>query len=236
MNLHELKLVVNTLVAEKKPSVNIPTEQWDVLLNIAQLKHYKRKLGLPEEYIPGHPRPAQEYAITQRIDDDLAAFSVHLGRAGTMAFTISSVGEATLPLDFFYPTGMIYHLVKPDGTIREKQVEILNDKEWNDYVTSQVITQTKEFPIANMKSGYVRFLPKNLQRVDFTYLRKPVKPVYAVTNTQGYIAYDAANSVQLEWDEPNQLDILYILLSDIGIVTEKADIYQISEKIKDKGI
>ena len=72
--------------------------------------------------------------------------------------------------------------------------------------------------------------------VDFTYIKFPTKPVFAYTITNGYVEYDSVNSVELEWDEVNQLDILYILLSDLGVVATKADVFQISEKVKTKGI
>jgi hypothetical protein len=60
--------------------------------------------------------------------------------------------------------------------------------------------------------------------------------VYAYTIIDGFIEYNPTNSIELEWDELNQIDILYILLSDLGIVTAKADIFQISEKVKIQGI
>jgi hypothetical protein len=84
MTLEELRLIATTLIADKNPAINLPPEQWDILLHFSQLKHYKRKVGLPEEYQPGQPRPSQVYAITQRIDDDLAPFSVHMGRDGEL--------------------------------------------------------------------------------------------------------------------------------------------------------
>jgi hypothetical protein len=236
MTLEELRLIATTLIADKNPAINLPPEQWDILLHFSQLKHYKRKVGLPEEYQPGQPRPSQVYAITQRIDDDLAPFSVHMGRDGELPLVIPATGEALLPADFFYPTGLLYKLSNPDGTVDDKEVVLLTDKEWNDSVSSQIIMPTKSYPIGNIKNGYIRFLPKNLHFVDFTYLRKPVVPVYAYTIIDGFIEYNPTNSIELEWDELNQIDILYILLSDLGIVTAKADIFQISEKVKIQGI
>jgi len=236
MNLDELRLIATTIVSEKKPSVNIVPEQWGAMLDFAQLKHYKRKLGLPEEYVPGRPKPSQSYAINQRIDDDLAPFSVHMGRTGELPFPISQQGESTLPPDFFFPTGMLYNMIKPSGEVAPREVYLLTDEEWVEYVTSQIIEQTFDYPIANIKSGYIRFLPKNLGHIEFTYLRRPVKPVFGYTTADGYIAYNSATSTELEWDELNQVDILYILLSDMGIVIERGDIFQVSEKVKAQGI
>lgn len=236
MNLNEQRIVVSTIIQDKNPAINIVPEQWDILLHLAQLKHFKRKIGLPEEYVPGAPIPAQVFEITQKISDDLIPFTFHMGRAGTPPLYVSSNGEATTPTDMYYPATMTYNLIKPGGGVEPRMVDIVNDKEWQDLTTSYICNPTKRFPIANFKKDYIRFDPKNLQMVDFTYIKFPTKPVFAYTITNGYVEYDSVNSVELEWDEVNQLDILYILLSDLGVVATKADVFQISEKVKTKGI
>ena len=235
MNLEEWRIVCNNLISQKGAGVNIVPEQWELMLHVAQLKHYKRKLGLPEEYRPGQPMPTQAFEITKRISDDLSPFMVEIGRNGQLPLPVSAQGEATLPADFFYPTGILYNLITPKG-IKPKNVPLLTDKEWNETMSSQIIKKTKQYPIANIKNGYIRFAPLNLQFVDFTYLREPVRPVYAFTNTGGLMQYDNANSVQLEWDELNQLDIMYMLLGDLGVVVSKKEIVDYGEKVKERGI
>jgi hypothetical protein len=40
----------------------------------------------------------------------------------------------------------------------------------------------------------------------------------------------------LEWDEINQIDIMHILLSDLGLPMKRQDIYQVAENKKAQGI
>jgi len=234
MNLEQLRILVSTLVRDKASDVNIVPEQWGLLLKMANLKHFKRKVGLPEEYTPGRPLPAQLPEISQRITDDLLPFKVFMGRYGTPKLQIDQNGEAVIPTGFFYPLSLLYPVVEISLTYNE--VKVLTDSGWSDYMSSSIITPSKKYPICNFQKGYIRFSPKNMQSVEFTYLRRPVDPVYAYTSDSGFIQYDPVNSVELEWDEPNQIDILYMLLSDVGVVVTRGDIMQVAETVKTKGI
>lgn len=234
MTLDQLRILVTTLVRDKSSEINIVPEQWGMLMKLASLKHYKRKLGLPEEYAPGRPLPTQIPEISQRITDDLLPFKMFMGRSGQPKLQVAANGEAVIPADFFYPLSLLYAVV--DGTLKYKEVDILTDKEWTDYMSSSIITPSKKYPIANFQKNYIRFMPVNLQSVEFTYLKKPVDPVYAFTYANGFLEYDPINSVELEWDELNQIDILYMLLSDLGIIVTRGDIVQVAEKVKQQGI
>jgi hypothetical protein len=235
MTLDQLRILAATFIRDKAPEVNMVPEQWAALLRIASLKHFKRKIGLPEEYAPGRPLPAQIPEISQRITDDLLPFKVHMGRNGYPKLAISANGEAVIPTDFFYPLSLMYPVID-SGQLVYNNVEVLTDSEWVDYLSSKIITPNKKYPIANFQKSYIRFAPINLQSVEFTYLKKPVDPVYAYTIANDFIEYDPVHSVELEWDELNKIDILYILLSDIGVVVTRGDIVQLSEKVKQQGI
>ena len=48
------------------PGKALSQEMFGLLLDGAQTKHYKRKIGLPEAYQPGIPYPPQSYDINHR--------------------------------------------------------------------------------------------------------------------------------------------------------------------------
>jgi hypothetical protein len=66
-----------------------------------------------------------------------------------------------------------------------------------------------------MYSGGLKTLPVHSSDYEFDlgYIRRPLKPVYATDTSEGYNKYDAFSSVDLEWDDINKIDILYIMLS-----------------------
>ena len=56
------------------------------------------------------------------------------------------------------------------------------------------------------------------------------------TQSSGYLQYDSSNSTELEWSEADQIDILYIVLFDIGITMGKPDILAVANKVKNEGV
>lgn len=234
MTLEELRIVLNLFLQNKDAKINLVPEQMDLVLRVASLRHFKRKLGLPEEYAPTQPFATQVPEISTKITMDLDIFKVWMG--GTNGkLTIDADGIAILPTDHFYPLSIIYPVTEGSQVVH-KNVEVLTDSEWADTLSSKIIIPSRSYPVANFQSGIIRFMPKNLQFVDFTYLRKPKNPVYATTIVSGSNVYDPVHSQELEWDEVNQIDIIHLILSDMGVVCSLPDIFNVAEKVKKQGI
>ncbi len=235
MNLDELRIVTTTIFRNENPFVNFVVEQFAAMLHVASIKHFKRKTGITEEYLPGQTISSVGPEISKHVLVDLLPFQKHIGAEGEGQLPIDSRGYALYPTDFYYPLSLMYRL-SVDGNVEYRNIEIVSDKAYADAMSSKIITPTKLFPIMNMRFEYMRFAPQNLQFAEMTYLSLPVKPVYAIDNYEGVIVYNHAASTQLQWDEINQIDILAILLSDLGVSIRREDIVQISEKVKSKGI
>jgi hypothetical protein len=230
MTLYDILQVCNLLGGK-----GLTPEQAELLIKTASLKHFKRKVGLPEQYQPGQPMPQQAFEITKKITQDLLPFKVHMGKSGTVPLYVDAYGYATTPSNLYYPSTMTYLKSEAHG-LTYKPIDILDDQAWVDRVDDALTAPSVNRPVANFQVSYIRFSPIKNAWVEFIYLKYPDDPVFGYTQDRGFIEYDSANSTELEWDEANQVDIIAIMLSDLGVNMGRQDILQVAEKVKTQGI
>lgn len=107
-------------------------------------------------------------------DSPMWKFIKHMGSdSTTMPLVIASTGMATVPSDYLHWIDMtfIYNSV-------ERQVEILDGFVFNERKSNAIEEPTRRYPIATFGGTTIRFAPKNLQFVNFTYFRAPATPFY----------------------------------------------------------
>lgn len=235
MNLKDIRDIIVLISGDKGLEFSLTPEEFVDLLNNAQLKHYKRKLGLPEQYAPGMPVSRQSYEITSVLTEDLRKFKVVLGDNLTTPLTLDSSGHLIYPSDYYIVTSIIYYYVSGGNTYL-RNVKILNDLQYGEAVSRVSTVPDEMFPVCNRQATYIQFYPILTGNLSMTYLRLPVKPVWGLDTTNGYYGYDDANSVQLEWDDINIIDIISILLGDLGIPLNDGEVIQYAENIKEKGV
>lgn len=98
-------------------------------------------------------------------------------------------------------------------------VPMLNEDERADRLNSQIDPVTVTSPIGeNYKPRFIRLYPASGYTGAVTYLRRPVKPVFAYSVVSGrVIVFDEANSTNIEWRETEIVPVLLKALSTIGI-------------------
>lgn len=232
MNNYDLLKLARHIAGERLPGKAVSQEMFGLLLDNAQLKHFKRKVGLPEAYQPGMPLPVEAYDLTQKLTEDLRRFKVHMGEDTAPLVVVN--GKAQLPTDYYYCSTIIYKLVR-NTNVKIRLVEVVNDLQWAERLSSSIVTPTLKYPIANFQSDYLRVSPAVIRYLDFIYLRFPKEPTLKFKTANGVLAYDET-STELEWDDINKIDILHILLGDMGIHLGKPEVVQYSELHKSKGI
>lgn len=232
MTLQEILNLCNYAANKEQSGNTLSPEQYNIILKAVNLYHFKRKIGLTEEYSIGKPMPQQALEITQRIADDLSPFLVQLN-----PLTIDVVGEADLPTNYFYPVNIGYDYVDSNGTKYNKAVEVLKQHELEIILGNSLKQPTKKNPACIIYDTYIQFYPIDLVYVRFNYYRLPNTPVYAYTiDINDNIIYNAAGSTELEWNELNQLDIAALILKEIGVNLQMTNLYQYAETMKIKGV
>lgn len=233
MNNYDILKLARYIAGDRMPGKALSQEMFGLLLDGAQTKHYKRKIGLPEAYQPGIPYPPQSYDINQKITEDMRKFKVMMGDEQAPLMVVK--GKAQLPSDYYYVSSITFKHIR-NTIVKYREVEVVNDKQWNERHSSSLINPTFKYPIANFQSGHLRVSPSEIQYLDFIYLRLPVVPELKFKNENGIPVYDTERSVELEWDNINKMDILHIVLGDLGINLSKPELLQYSELHKAQGI
>jgi hypothetical protein len=144
-------------------------------------------------------------------------------------------GVADLPTDYYYPSSFLVIIDHEVGSVR-KRVRFVTDQRWDEMHGNYVDIPNDEYPIGRIVGKKIEISPSYIKRGLFTYLRLPRPTKYAVKQNANVGVYDHDNSEQLEWDEINQIDIMHILLSDLGLPMKRQDIYQVAENKKAQGI
>lgn len=203
------------------------------LFNLASVSHFKKKIGLPEQYQPGMPYPKEALDITHKITIDLLPFKVMMdGKRNPFLFF--SDGFANLPTDFYYHYSLSLLMATGDSKFW-RPVDVVTDDVFEHRITSYIETPDEWNPICNYQNGFLRIAPE--KRVGrFDYLKLPREAVYATKLQDGVKVFDQNNSVDIEWDRVNTYDIMYLMLSDMGVKVEKPELYQVAERHKIEGV
>jgi hypothetical protein len=134
---------------------------------------------------------------------------------------------------------MKYVKVTQEGKkVKRKIVELIpvDDNEIGYRLNSRIVPPTRDFPIMAYYDGYMQVHPIDLQRVTMTYLREPLRPVWAFTLVNGRPVYDAANSVDVEFPFEVYNEIMVKILSYVGINLREGALMQYAEMKDQKGI
>jgi hypothetical protein len=220
-------------------SITIP--QFNLAAVIASYEYFKLKVGLPEQYQPGKPFPAQAWQVSKKITDDMQHLLKWMGGPDNPQMNIDKYGIAELPSDYFAFSSCYYNYVVQnscdDIDTKPKEVDFLTDAEWSDRLNSVIVPPELEYPVAKMGAGKIQFAPRNLKKVDFTYLREPAAPVLAFTyDANNDYVYDAANSTQFDFPQvclPDIANLIFAVMS--GNLKSQLDI-QLAEQRKVQGI
>jgi hypothetical protein len=213
--------LLNFIVNKDVYSRAITPDQFDLELKSKNLRLMRKRLGLPETYIPG---AANEGAgVTRLTDTDLLPFLVEQ-TVNPVSGIINLAANWYYILDWYTSTSITSDLMSYE--------EISNRR--NNYITKP----TTLHPAAYIVKAGLRVLPTTITGVTVVYYRKPLDPVFTtvtdpVTLRLAYSPPPA--SVELEWDDGSKLDILNMILQDMGLNIERGDVQQMAAKLIQTG-
>jgi len=214
-------------IGNKNFSGNIITpDRFNELIKVVNIDLFRKKHGLPEEYQPGRPIPREHADITLKNTDDLRAFKVHIsGRA------VSS-GIMVLPPDYAHRETLVYNFSKTINTVATilpRPIEILREAEFASREGNYTKRPTIQNPIAVLRNDGFHIRPATITVVDFAYYRWPVEPEFSYVLGDGFITYDAANSVETEFPKDEYFTLAKMVLSLVGVNLRENELVQYSE-------
>lgn len=211
-------------------------EEIDEVLDKAQLVLFNQYHTNPK--LPSAAQSAL-YGESQRIDDALSTFKSKY----TFTGVTSPSGIITLPADYM-------HLLSLYTTVYNNQlgrniysgVQVLSEEELIERLESQVIPVSLEDPIAIMNSqNRIQLFPEQGQTGGVYYLRRPLVPKFAYTQSGRVITYvppnpaNPASSVNLEWRDFDVNNIISIALSYYGLNLSSQEVIQFAQIKQQEG-
>lgn len=233
MSLIEIHQLIEFICNKDYDGNEISPARFAPLLKVANIEHFRKKYGLPEQYQPGRPIPLEYAEITLKNIDDLRAFKV-----GPTATAVTA-GKFNYPSDYAHKDELRYNFVKNingTATVLPRPVEILRESQLSDRLGNYTKRPTTKNPAGVLRGDGIYIYPTTITTVDFSYYRWPVDPVFEYYQNDGYIEYNAGSSVELEWPKDEHMPIVALMLSYVGINLRVADIVQYSEMKKKEGV
>jgi hypothetical protein len=219
MNNFQLYKLLNFIINKDVYAQAIKPDEFDLELKSKNLRHFRKRLGLPETYIPG---TANEGAgVTRLTDIDLLPFLVEE--------TLNPVsGIITLADNWYYPNDFY-----TDISISS---DIISLEEVSNRLRNYITQPTALHPCAYIVPQGLKVFPVTITNVTVNYYRTPQTPVFQTTiNVDLELEYDTVNSVELEWDDASKFDILSMILQEMGVNVERWDLQQIAAKLIQQG-
>ena len=197
--------------------INKNTGAWYTISELTEIVD-RGQMSLYEDLQP-------RYATSQRIKDALSVFkekeNFTTQISGNIIVTDSRyLNLLDIQIYFQISNRTIYY-----------PLDILNEDVRADRLNSQLDPVTITSPVAEQVAAKTfRLYPASQYNGNITFLRRPIKPVFAYTVISGrVIVYNSVNSTQLEWNETWHNAILIKALSSIGINLTDSEVAQYAE-------
>jgi hypothetical protein len=239
MTLFEMFSLIKLITNKDFSGSIITPEKFQLLLPIVQLDWFRNKYGLPEEYQPGKPVPREYVEITLKSTDDLKAFHEFVPNIQLVN------GLLPFSTDYLHRDEIVFNFtikINKKDTVLPRGVEILRESQLATRLGNYTKRPTLRMPVGVVRQAGIQIYPwevselnpEPIRAVDFSYWRYPRNPVFRYFMNDGFITYDAANSIELEAPSDEHIVILRMLLSYIGVSLRESDIVQYTEtKLKE---
>jgi hypothetical protein len=242
MNLQELLDFINFIINKEQSGKYVSPSQYTLLLISGSYKFFKKYFDVPEEYQIGMPMSRIQWEITDVVREKLSRFWVAMDSVNALTLT---QGFAEKPTNMFFTD----YFTSPTGGVGSFRKGYQFDSQKNNVVTSP----TEVNPIGTIRGGNLEFAPSSMETVNFYYLRRPLDPYFDfyVDDNDNVIylkpgetspasgatpASHASLSVELDWDIDCILDIIEIILEDIGVGINRSEIVQYANQKQVKGV
>ena len=193
-------------IVRKERGVFLKTDDAMMALDNGQMNAYNEYFAL--------------YGKDQTIHDAIRPFRIYY------PFTSDSSGLVTFPDGYLDLVGTPFTVT--GSTVNE--IKFLNEDELPFALNSQLRPITNSYPIAVDTSTGFSIYPQQTQIGFFWYLRRPVTPVYAVVQSGRFIAFDATNSVELEWSDQYINNIIAKALKYVSIDMNEEGVFAFAQQ------
>jgi hypothetical protein len=214
----DLYKILNFVVNKDVYAQAISPSEMQLELQKANLMHFRKRLGLPETYIPGS---ANEGVGVNRITEgDLLPFLVE---------------ETKNPVNGVITLTSTWYYINDFWTANTITAEIMSVGEFSSRQNNYITKPTLLHMAARQVKAGLKVLPTNATGVTVEYYRTPVTPTFVTTVNPVTLELQYGTSVELEWDDGSKLDIVHMILADMGINVARNEVTQYASKLIETG-
>jgi hypothetical protein len=227
MNLGEIYNLIEYISNKNFEGNVIPPDKFNELIKVVNINLFRKKYGLPEEFQPGRPIATEFADITLKNTDDLKIFKVFLPNRAVVN------GIMSWPTNYAHRSTVVYNFSKTINNVATplpRPVEILREEEFASRTGNYTKRPALQNPCGVVRVDGIHIRPLGISAVDFNYLRWPVDPQFNYTEGDGFITYNAATSVEMEWPPDEGFTLTKMILSLVGINLREADLVQFAEQ------
>lgn len=197
-------------------------DEFNLIINQAQLEYLNFLLGEVQQYQPGRPQPRVALGMSEKIRSSLAAF---IDPPTTL--TIDGTGLSPYPADF--------QLVDTMLTSDMKRVRYVQQDSLFSYLGS-VITPVATNPIYLINSAGFQFYPITVGSALLSYVHTPQAIFWNSTpDPNGRPIFQPVGSFDPEWYDVDCFQIIVRALALVGLNLQLPQVMQYSQMIKTIG-
>ena len=220
MNNYQLYKLLH-IVANKDVHSNwLTPEQFDLELKKGNIRVLRDRLGLPERYQPGTARFGS--GATRVIDTDLAPIQAE--KEVTFANQVSANLDNWYYIDDFYTSTSVFP-------------EIISRQMLGTRLNSPRKKPNEKYPVAIVVKEGLKIWPETITKATVVYYKRPTEPSFLTTvdTSTGEMIYDSVNSAEMDWNDEMKIDVLHLIMQDMGVNVEKPDLEQLAQKLVETG-
>lgn len=126
---------------------------------------------------------------------------------------------------YHYPVAI---RIKANG----KTVTEVDQGRWDKFINHPIEVPTAAYPICKFESKTLMARPVDIGELTISYIKKPIRPLYAYDDVDDRYVYNDTNSIDVEFDEILHDDITNRVLKNLGIPMREEFLIRVSEQDK----
>lgn len=217
ININTIKSVCE-LIVNKNQSGTLTPARFNTACESVNWDYFNDCIGQPALSKGGSQVNDVFWQANERITNNLRPF------LKIITLQVDQTGKALRPNDFVYTSSVRYFY----GS-KQVECEMVNDGGLSEYVGSDLFYPTKTHPIFCVYDSKIQFYPKDLARVQFTYLSKPQVPFWGYTVVNGRPVYDPNTSVDFGFPEECLNEVVSRIVALWGISIREQQVQQYAQ-------
>lgn len=213
ININTVKELVQLIVNKNEGQWSI--SRFNQAAPSAVIEWFNACYGQPMLSKNGQQINDMVWQSTEKLSNNLRPF------LKPVTLQVNANGQGVRPTDFVQTSSIRYNY----GT-KQVEVKFVRDNNLDEYLNSDLLAPSKSYPIYAIYDNYLQFYPKDLVRVNFTYLRTPATPVWGYTVVNGRPVYDQTTSVDIDFPDDNLNEVVSRIVALFGITMREGQVQQ----------